>query len=713
MDNILDLINNNNWQDAIKQSTNLFEPIMNGKNIFHIACIRGQENVILGILNLKSSSIFISDFAGNTGAHLLAINGWDNILIKMINIEPMFLQLKNNNDRFVYNYVLERKQTFFEIIKCMELFKLTNYLNFVRNDGYTLLLDIISMIKDITSPNFEILQFVINLKNKLDWNISKNTPPLIYLINSNKNDICNYVLDNVPSVDINIISKNETTPLIASLLQQSEKLAIKLINMGADVNFSGPENMHIPLALTFKNWLPDVTKKLMENKNLDYNKKDNALNTPIYFLLDSIANNTELLTTDSEPLIMDIMKTMIINSDLLNTNIRNTTPMHLLVKFGMWKKFKDILQTKQFDVNAFDRDKNNILKYLSDEDLPIFMKIIDKQLKSTKNNKIKIQQSKLILPIEILQEDKLDYGMFNADSVHNTMYILYILKKYNNCIIPLQYNVSEKRIWDKYKIHTQYSPHNEIMNLIHSVVSFYQDTFYCLVPHIIYWRNKTIYFKDRNLSLYLSRAIKDNRIRFVIIKLSLIPHSNIMHANIVIYDKQRNTIVRFEPYGDWDLLDSYWLDKMLMKLIKKSINKEQNETLKYIRPTEYLNKTKFQTASFGDRSKHKNLGDPEGYCLAWCYWFTELKLLNPDVDEKTLVELALDDILKLSNANDKNPLLTHIRSYGKHLDNQKNILFEKIGINKYDFYKLSYDSEKLEMCKKYVEEFVSSCLLRQ
>jgi hypothetical protein len=296
--------------------------------------------------------------------------------------------------------------------------------------------------------------------------------------------------------------------------------------------------------------------------------------------------------------------------------------------------------------------------------------------------------------------------MFNADSVHNTMYILYLLNKYDNCTIPIQYPISEKRAWDKYKIHTQYSPHDEIMNLMQNVLAFYYETFYSLVPHIIYWRNKTIYFKDKNLSLYLSRAIKSKKHRFVIIKLSLLPQSNMMHANILIYDKQRNTIVRFEPYGDWDLLDSYWLDKMLMTLFKKSINEENHKTLKYIRPTDYLNKTKFQSASFGDDPKNKNMGDPEGYCLAWCYWFVELKMLNPDVDERSLVENALNDIIKFSNENDNNPLLTHIRSYGKHLDNQKNKLFEKIGINKYEFYKLSYDTEKLELCRKFVDTYI-------
>ena len=710
MDTILTLINNNQWTDAIKKSNNIFEPIIDQKNMFHIACIRGYENAINHFLELKSTLIFLSDEDGNTGAHLLAINGWDTILIKVIKSEPLFLQLKNSLDKFVYNYVLERQNTFYEIIKIMEKNKLTNYLNFVRNDGNTLLYDVIDMVQNTRSPNFEVFEFLCNLKHPnsinhvIDWNIPKNSPPLIYVIDAKKEDLCEYILDNIRNINVNVLNKNEISPLIASLYYKLEKISIRLIDMGADINFGGQENSFIPLSMSFKNWIPNVSKKLMEYDDLEYDKKDNLLNSPIYYLLDTVNNHKELLTLE-----LEVIKQTILKSDLLSSNIAHVTPMHLLVKFNMWKEFKDILETKTFDINAFDKNKTNILEYLNDEDLSLFMEIIDKQIKSGKNN-VKLIQTTLILPVKIKEPDNLDYGMFNADGIHNTMYILYMLDKYTNCTIPMQYPVPEKRTWDKYKLHTQFSPHDEILNLLQSVLSFYYDTFYSLVPHIIYWRNKTIYFKDKNLSLYLSRAIKSEKHRFIIVKLSLLPQASIMHANIIIYDKQRNTIVRFEPYGDWDLLDSYWLDKMLMSLFKKSINEERHKSLKYIRPTDYLNKTKFQSASLGDNPKNKNMGDPDGYCLAWCYWFIELKMLNPDVEERSLVENALRDIIKLSNENDNNPLLTHIRSYGKHLDNEKNKLFEKIGVNKYEFYKLSYDTQKLELCRKYVDEYISNKL---
>jgi hypothetical protein len=164
-------------------------------------------------------------------------------------------------------------------------------------------------------------------------------------------------------------------------------------------------------------------------------------------------------------------------------------------------------------------------------------------------------------------------------------------------------------------------------------------------------------------------------------------------------------MVRFEPYGDWDLADSYHLDKLLLELFESVIDKAHLSTLKFIRPNEYLDKTKFQSISQGDDYNYKNLGDPEGYCLAWSYWFLELKLLNPDVDEKQLAKNAFDLILK-TDVNSTNPILQHIRGFAKHLDQEKNKIFESIGVPKQLHYKLRMDKDKMYLLNNYVNQYV-------
>ena len=129
----------------------------------------------------------------------------------------------------------------------------------------------------------------------------------------------------------------------------------------------------------------------------------------------------------------------------------------------------------------------------------------------------------------------------------------------------------------------------------------------------------------------------------MILRIVILVDSSSLHANIVIYDKLLNKLVRFEPYGDWEFADSYNLDQLLINMFKNALDDKRGKLLKYIRPQDYLNKAKFQTASQGDHTNEKNLGDPAGYCLAWCFWFLELKSAHWKIvfDNRYLMTLKL------------------------------------------------------------------------
>ena len=190
-------------------------------------------------------------------------------------------------------------------------------------------------------------------------------------------------------------------------------------------------------------------------------------------------------------------------------------------------------------------------------------------------------------------------------------------------------------------------------------------------------------------------------------RITLVIDESLFHANVIIYDKQLKKLIRFEPYGDWEFMDSYYLDNMIIKLFSKLIP----DKMSYIRPSDYLNDAKLQSASLGDNPNYKNIGDPEGYCLAWCFWFVELKLQNPEINEKELITSTVKKILDSSNSDDHTPLLTHIRNYAKHLDAEKNKIFNEIGIDKHDIYKISHSEQKLLKIKTFVDKYVSSYLM--
>ena len=659
MDNILSLINKDDWINAIAQIPNLFDNIVGDTNLFHFACMRGKDDIIDKYIELNSSYIYMSDHNGNTGAHHLALNGWDDKLINLLQKDPMFLKLKNLSDEFIFNLVLLRPKTLDKIIDLMIDNDYVKYLNFIKSDNSNLILDIMNLIYDESSIYLSILEKLSKLE-KIDFNLPSKASPLFVAISKKNKFIVNYLLDNVKSIDINIKANMQYTPLIVAILNNMKHEAIKMIKMGVDINYGGSENNFVPLSLCFQIGLFEIAEKIIERDDVQYNNLDASNSIPLMYLIEYIANHTDKY---KDATVKNILVKTIQNSDLNMENIFGISSVQKLSEHDFLKDF--------------NLNKN----------IPVEIK------------------TDIILP-EIDIES--GHGLFNADSIHNIIYIIYILSKYNNATIPMEYPNPEKKIWDKYRLNSQIVLQNDFSVMFGSIIMFYVDIFHGLLHHILFWGDKYTYFYSDEKCYFLKKAILSKH-RFVIIKLSLIQQELFSHANILIYDKKRNVISRFEPYGDWEFIDSYFLDNKLLDLFKSALTDvdiKKIKTLRYLRPSEYLNKTKFQSSSRGDNPSFKNLGDPDGYCLAWCYWFTELKFLNPDVNEKILVESALKKIISESDKTDPNPLLSHIRGYAKHLDNQKNIILTQMDISKHDFYKLTYTNNTLSTVMNSVEKFI-------
>lgn len=708
--NILELINMNKWEEAFKKLNNdnkLFDQITNGKNLFHYACMRGNSKIIDRYLNIESNKIYLSDNDGNTGFHLLAINDWDNILLERIEKYPNFLKLKNYYDDFLYNIVLNKFNTLKIIIKLMKKFNYNKYLNHVNDStGTTIILDVIDLCSqgDETSKKyFEILKLFH--KMKLDFSIPVSHPPLFYTIMNDYVDVAKYMLQKL-KVNVNILTNKQYTPLILCLQNKLEELTLMILNLNPNVNYSGMENKYVPLSLSFKYGLLTVAKELLKIQEIDLNKKDIYLNTPIYYLIKYIASKKHNLDKNVMSDWKNILEYMIDKCDLQNLNIENETPFHLLVKYKMWEQFKEKLSEKKLNINLVNKDGSTPLTYLRSEELPELINFVEKSIQNKSMPEMK--ENDILLPS--VNTDDGYFGLFNSDGIHNIIYLINLLKKYDNLQVPVQLPLYDKIMWDKYKVILHGSYDDPLTTLMYSLVTTYFDTFYTILPCMIFWKDRDLNFFTQD-KLYLERAIHDAK-RFVLLRVTIIVTKSVLHANVVIYDKKLNKLIRFEPYGDWEFHDSYSLDKLIMDMFLNVLDKKSQKTLKYIRPNEYLDKTKFQTTSLGDHPSEKNLGDPMGYCLAWCFWFTELKLLNPDVGEGKLVSNALNKIIKTDSSN-RNPLLTYIRAYSKQLDKEKNKYLESVGINRNEIYKISYTSEKLDLIKNSSEKYVVDRLLNK
>lgn len=142
--------------------------------------------------------------------------------------------------------------------------------------------------------------------------------------------------------------------------------------------------------------------------------------------------------------------------------------------------------------------------------------------------------------------------------------------------------------------------------------------------------------------------------RFVIIPLRLKSkspcnqHDKNSHANILILDKQKATIERFEPHGgrmseSIHFYESPELDERLAELFRA-----KSKSYTYLKPQEICPRKGFQQKQVKEHLT-KSLETLGGFCGVWSLWYMELRLLNPNVDPQSLINSALEELSKGDN----------------------------------------------------------------
>lgn len=277
------------------------------------------------------------------------------------------------------------------------------------------------------------------------------------------------------------------------------------------------------------------------------------------------------------------------------------------------------------------------------------------------------------------------HGLFNSDTLHNMIYTILILKKYKNVGVPYQFMISDKFINDK-MIAINNNLYKTIGGkIISDLVLMYLEHFFELLPYLMIWKNSSEYYIHKDLEFLIKKTLKVPYIRFVIMKLTLVTTADTTHANIILYDKVKNTLERFEPYGNVPYLESNLLDSFIEQIGKKYINNQ----LTYFKPKDIIGDIGFQTISNDNNPDVKKLGDPVGFCLAWTIWYLEMRVNNPDIDPKTLISNIKESILNKDKSTSPNKLfIDFIRNYATGLDKQKNEFMKSAGININNIYNL-------------------------
>lgn len=637
------------------------------------------------ILSQPQSYFLQTNDIGDTTLHILAKYNHVTTIKKIITKYPTLINTTNISNETI-SHILFNNTEFIT----WTLQQPNTNINIIDDTNNTILTKNIQESQTKNDPSFVIIKLL--LKHKADLTIPQTNPPLILCATTNKLHITKLLIDN--GANPNITNTNYINPLITSITHNNNDITNYLLTLpNIDINYSGPLNTNNPLIIAISNNNIDITNTLI-NKSVDLNKTNMNNETPLH-----IAIKYGLSPT--------IIFTLLSKTDINIAATNGYTPIHLLIQNGTWKDYSEILKNK--NINLFTTPLNsfpieNITSFIDKILIPKYIlknkcKKLNKQKCKNIIKKYFLKHKSQTLPKTIKQKitfiqntKEQPFGTFNADVMHSMIYTMYLLKKYKNLIIPYQYFSKDKQLNDQLLCDSNcvYKHNESIQGIIGSYITY----FYEISPYLILWKNKYEYYIHPDLDFHINNCFA-SKYRYIYFKITFIISDNNGHANIILYDKQKNTLERFDSYGHVPFQESNDLDVFLKSYFSELLPKFTYYTPKDI----FGDSLGFQALSKDDKIYVKKTGDPTGYCLAWTIWYIEQRMQNPNIHPRDIVKKVKNNIMTNNKENKKNIFIDFIRNYSQVLTNEKIDVYKKAGINKeynYDLVLKPGDQDKLQ-----------------
>jgi hypothetical protein len=532
------------------------------------------------------------------------------------NIEILYYLIENYPD-YIYNRNInnEKFTDYLSIDRFNELIIKYNYLDWNRLIDRKLLYIILINLK-----YNELIKFINNYKiiKPVFW-IFKN-------INiNNKKKI--KLLDKFSDDELNV--KDEDNIGLIFYAFDNIDLYNYLINRNIDLNYytliKTLNPIRIAIKLDILNNNTNYTDKINITREM-CNELDKNCNNMLHTLLNiRISRNNQLnnLTKINYSLDYNILK--LCDSDTWNQyNTEYISPIEL-VTYLDFNIYSNTFIENNISIN------NIILKKINNNIWLNFLKKLP-------------SYNKDILNINLY----IDCTKFQSKFSDICIFMLYLSEKYKELYVPKlkSYLINNLTYIDNF-------PFSD--DLINKEPIF---------PWFITFVSENEYYIHPYLNNLINKNTSDKL--YTIIFLSL-KYENLLHANLLIYNHKRKIIERFEPYGKCYNIN---IDNILEEELTWNTN------YKYIKPNNYLPYSGFQTISDENNITNLKPGDFGGFCLAWCIWYIETKLLNPTLNSSLLVRKLIN---KLNNQNIK--YNEYIRIYADKINNNRISYLNKIGIN--------------------------------
>lgn len=668
---------------------------IDGKNILYNIIKFNYIDILNTIIKFDSKTIGVSiidniDKSGSTGLHYCCIFN---------NNEAAKILIDNNAD---VNINDSRNKNFFQIgleykrnnILLYGLKKIKdNVFKIKYKDGNTLLQE------SIEYKNNEIINYFLSLE------ISKK-----YIDNQN--------------IEFGLSALHQ------SIILKNNNLSKKLIDMGADFNLiDNLGNTIIHYCIIEENF--DFLENLINDYIRDVNKINLNIpnlngNTPLHLFLFKMGNKDDI------SIYKNILLKIIENTNINIQNNNNISSFNLLLKYNFWKddNIKSILKNGNNPINLFLKDSNNENLYDKVKDN---QEIIDIVVDSYYNNLLKVKENKEVdIPwekycasrdldnlVKILNKKKLknlEYyckeeirnviekkersipihkkinlsidsgiykdGCFYTGSTIDILFgLLYLFENNLSIDLILQYPLTQNDDLLNYynKIGISNNLKKEFMNI--EIIWTFQKLIYPL------------YFEN----LLLNSINTDNKFIVIPIGIELEQGS---HANILIIDKSKLLIERFEPNGRNHPNGLYYNPKLLDSLLSLKF-KDILPNYKYVSPINYLPVIGFQMLETLQDKKCKKISDPNGFCAIWCVWWAEKKITNNKYSSE-LLALNLIEQIKIENKSFKKI----IRNYSQKITSLRDNILIKYDLDIHKWVNDDFENEIINKIESDILEMI-------
>ena len=692
-----------NWFDQIDQINFAFHKLAYDNNLETIEQI--DEKILDNIILQKN-------LEGDNAYHISAKMGHMDLLYFLIEKDVDGLYHFNNSHFTPIYYLLENKD---EVCKLIEDYDI--------NDHY---------VSDITLTQYYILASDTEMFENLMENVKQIylDEHLFVVIESDLQlETKLFFLENLLNSGSNIDAMNHKfhTPIIVAAIEKENKIIEFLIENDADISYSGAENTEnlLLIAASQKNY--SLMSKLLD-AGINISNRDKYFRTPVHYIFEN-------------DLTIDIQRKILEKCTNINLPDKNLdTVLNLLMEYADWREFSDILEKKKLKIHINNKQGISPWKRVNESMHKQFLTMvyksyincltIEKKWEDSIDNviavaiangeKIKKYQSYILSKItggqsyprkkekqkfNWIDPPRTNITHFSAYTYNYICFVYYILDTYNNVKIPSmpEEQLQNKTLGDFYKEMTEDFRSNEPIDIVfRSIIRDYINHSPLLINHLFIWATGEKNF----ISPYILHGIKDiltnhPETEYLLFKLTIINDKNFNHANILIFDISNKTVERFDPYGYVPYIDSDQIDEFLSSFFAKYFPNYQ-----YISPLETSGGISYQVFS-DENSVHNYIeNDPNGFCVAWCIWYLEMRMLNIHADPKTLIRKT---VAKINRSSEK--FKDYIRNYSKTLDDQKNEILRSAGMPSQYWYSRHMPDDVYKKYIKYIRKIFYRVLM--